>query len=74
MMTFKDYMENMWGEIPWPYRKPSDGQGGENPNPSRPDRGGGGMMGGPPGGGGGGAPMGAPLGMMKKGMKKKMKK
>lgn len=64
--------ENLWGDIPWPYKKPSDGQGGSAPNPSRTDSPAGGPMGAgaspgvPPGGG---TPM-----MMKKKMGKKMKK
>lgn len=66
MMTFKSYMENLWGDIQWPWRKPSSGIGGANPNPSKTDNGNGGGM--------GGAPVGAPLGMMKKQMKKNMKK
>jgi len=69
MMTFKQYIENLWGEIPWPYRKPSDGQGGQAANPSKTDT----------PSGGGGTPMGMPPGgstpmMMKKKMGKKMKK
>lgn len=81
MMTFKEYiMENLWGDIQWQGRKPSDGQGGEFPNPSH--GGSGGAAGGGMGAMGGGAPApgGAPentnkpLGMMKKLMKKKMKK
>lgn len=63
MLTFRSYMENLWGEIPWAYAKPSDGIGGHNPNPSRPDQ-----------PGGGGMPMGAPPRMMRKGMKKRMRK
>lgn len=67
MMTFKQYLENMWGEIPWPYKKPSDGPGGLDANPSKAstNTSGGSSM---------GAPVtGAPM-MMKKKMGKKMKK
>ena len=68
MVTFKQYIENLWGEIPYGGRKPSDGQGGESPNPNRPDRGAGGAT-----PAGGPTIPNAPLGMMKKYMKK-MKK
>jgi hypothetical protein len=90
MMTFKDYIENLWGDIPWAGRKPSDGQpDSSGPNPNHGGSGGnsggaGGAMGG--GGMGGAGPTAPPSGgspadplskspmMMKKLMKKKMRK
>jgi hypothetical protein len=64
MQTFRQYIENLWGNIPCSGRKPSDGQGGQSTNPSRPEKSGGGAMSGMPT---------APLGMMKKHMKKMRK-
>ena len=68
MISFKQYIENLWGEIPWPYRKPSDGPGGLDTNPSKNTSGPGGVSSSM-----GGQPQAAPM-MMKKKMGKKMRK